>query len=226
MAAAFLCASLYVCAGRPASAAEAASRPPLEEILNPPDVSSTGPLLLSRPGSAPGTLASTTTARGTEPESPVRLPHRFSVGFNDLGGQFRFHLRQDWAAEFRMLTGNASSDVGSVQAFVFGLRGYKFLPERHSWRFYLGAETAYVKTSLHGINTNGNPNSVATVSGFGDTSGYALGAFGGVEYRLLKRLAIDFDVGPYLIGLRERVTGVSGSTLDFVGNTAINVYLF
>ena len=90
----------------------------------------------------------------------------------------------------------------------------------------LGIEGDYVHTSLRSVDTANNPNSIATISGFGQTSGYALGGFGGLEFRLLKRIALDFDVGPYMIGLKEKVTNVSDSSLDFVANTAINVYLF
>lgn len=122
--------------------------------------------------------------------------------------------------------GSSTSDFGTVHALVLGLRGYRFFPERHRWRLYAGMEGDSVKTSLRSVNTSGNPNSVANVSGFGDTSGYAVGGFGGVEFRLFKRVAFDLDIGPYMIGLQEKVTRVSDTTLDFVANAAINVYLF
>jgi len=164
-------------------------------------------------------------AKPAEPASPTP-PQRFSIGINDLGGQLRFHLNPRWALEGRFLTGSASSDVGTVHANVFGVRGYRFFEERRRFRFYAGLEGAYVRTSLQSVNTVNNPNSVATISGFGDTSGYAMGGFGGIEFRLFKRVALDLDIGPYMIGLKEKVTGVSDGTLDFVANTAINVYLF
>jgi hypothetical protein len=160
------------------------------------------------------------------PEEPLP-PRHLSLGINDLGEQCRVHFGRNWAIEQRFLTGNSSSDLGTVQAFVFGLRGYRFLPEHRRLRLYMGLEADYVTTSLKGGgNTSGNPNSVANISGFGQTSGYAMGAFGGVEYRLMKRVALDLDIGPYMIGVKEKLTGVSDSSLDFVANTAINVYLF
>jgi len=184
-----------------------------------------GPLLLRPPGPGAGPLAVPTTGMVLLPGVPRELRH-LSIGINDLGGQLRLHLSPRWAAEGRFLTGSASSDVGDVHANVFGVRGYRFFSERHRFRLYAGLEGDYVHTSLESVNTANNPNSVATISGFGDTSGYAMGAFGGMEFRLLRRVAIDFDVGPYMIGLKEKVTGVSDASLDFVANTAINVYLF
>jgi hypothetical protein len=116
--------------------------------------------------------------------------------------------------------------LGTIHANVFGLRGYRFFSERRRCRFYLGIEGDYVHTSIRSVDTTNNPNSIATISGFGETSGYAMGGFGGVEFRLLKRIALDVDVGPYMIGLQEKVTKTSDASLDFVANTAINVYLF
>jgi len=183
------------------------------------------PLILHYPGPGAGPLAAPTTGPLLLPSAPAELRH-LAIGFNDLGGQLRLHLRPSWAVEGRFLTGSASSDMGQVHANVFGVRGYRFFEERRPWRLYAGVEGDYVHTSIRSVDTTGNSNSIATLSGFGETSGYALGAFGGVECRFWKRWAIDLDIGPYMIGLQEKVTHVSGSTLDFVANTAINVYLF
>lgn len=149
-----------------------------------------------------------------------------ALGINDLGAQLRLHLNPDWAAEVRYLRGTASSDVGTIDANVFGVRGYRFFSEHHHFQLYAGLEAAYVSTSIRSYNNSNPPTSVANVSGFGDTSGYATGGFGGVEYRLGRRVAIDLDIGPYMIGLQEKVTSVSDASLDFVLDTAINVYLF
>jgi len=187
--------------------------------------SDTGPVNLRRPGSGEQTLTSSTTGPLVLSGAP-REPRKLSIGINDLGGQLRFHLFGNWAAEARYLMGSSSSDVGTVKAMVVGLRGYRFFPEHHRFRLYCGLEGDHVQTSLGSVNNGGNPSSVANVSGFGETTGYAAGAFGGVEYRLGRRIAFDLDAGPYMIGLQEKVTNVSGSTLDFVVDTAINVYLF
>jgi len=159
------------------------------------------------------------------PETPA-LPRRLSFGINDLGTQLRWHLTPRWATEMRFLTGSADSDVGTVRANVFGLRGYRFFSERHRFRFYAGLEAAYVHTSIRSFNNGNNPNSITNIAGFGETSGYAAGGFGGVEFRLGRRIAIDADLGPYMIGLQEKVTRASDASLDFVLNSAINVYLF
>ena len=42
----------------------------------------------------------------------------------------------------------------------------------------------------------------------------------------MRRVAIDLDMGPYMIGLTEKSTRVSASSWDFVANTALIVYLF
>ena len=208
--------------GLPAMAADPPSRSPIEQIMEPVDSS---PLILHRPAAGESSLTKPATGQLLEPTAPLP-PHRLAIGINDLGGQLRLHLNPQWATELRFLTGSSSSDVGTVHAFVFGMRGYRFFEERHRFRLYAGLEAAYVNTSLQSVDTAGNPNSLGNISGFGDTSGYAMGGFGGVEFRLLKRVAIDLDVGPYMIGLQEKVTRVSDTSLDFVANTAINVYLF
>jgi len=197
----------------------------LLQAAESPDLGASGPLYLRM--SAPGAVARAPAAKGTlvVPEEPL-LPRHLAIGFNDLGGQLRLHLRPSWAVEGRFLMGSANSDFGQVHANVFGMRGYRFFEERRRFQLYAGVEGDYVHTSLRSVDTTGNSNSIATISGFGETSGYALGAFGGVEYRFWKRLAIDFDIGPYMIGLQEKVTHVSDATLDFVANTALNVYLF
>ena len=177
--------------------------------------------------SSAGNLASPTTAQFTEQTTPL-LPRHVSLGINDLGAQLRLHFTPDWAAEARFLTGSASSDVGTVNSHVYGARGYHFFPERRRFKLYAGIEADYVTTSIKSVNSTNDLNntSVVDVSGFGQTSGYATGGFGGVEYRVTNRIAIDLDIGPYMIGLKEKVTGVSDASLYFVGNTAINVYLF
>jgi len=216
-----LLAGVFLTLGRTALAADSPSRSAIEDIMEPQP----SQLNLSPPGSHPSPLTSSTTGQLVIPSEPA-APHRLAIGFNDLGEQLRIHFKRDWAVEQRFLMGTASSDFGTVHANVFGLRGYRFLPERRRFRLYVGLEGDYVTTSLRSVNTTGNPSSVATVSGFGQTSGYAMGGFGGVEYRLLKRIALDLDIGPYMIGVKEKVTGVSDASLDFVANTAINVYLF
>ncbi len=213
--AALVLAGACLVLGRPATAA------------GTPDSVDNARVNLRQPESYAEPLIPATTGQLVVPNAPEpQLPRRVSFGVNDLGEQLRFHFNPNWASEFRYLTGSSSSDLGRVHANVFGMRGYRFFPEHRRLRFYAGLEGDYVKTSIGSVNTTGNQNSIATISGFGDTSGYALGGFGGVELRIGRRVAIDLDVGPYMIGLKEKVTGVSDTTLDFVGNTAINVYLF
>ena len=129
------------------------------------------------------------------------------------------------------MTGSASSNAGSIQAMVFGLRGYRFFKEHYRCKLYLGLEGDYAMTKIHGANDVGSTGvngsgGISSPSGIGNTSGYDAGGFAGIELRIMRRVAVDFDMGPYQINLKEKVTGTSGSSWDFVINTALNVYLF
>src|ERR1700733_13654616 len=104
-------------------------------------------LNLNVPEANHGTLTPPTTGQLTEPAAPA-VPRHFSIGINDLGAQLRFHLNPRWAVEGRYVTGSASSDVGTVHANVFGVRGYRFFDERRRFRLYAGLEGDYVGTSL------------------------------------------------------------------------------
>ena len=169
---------------------------------------------------------SSAAARGSTEAPPA--PRRLAFGVNNLGGQLRFHVGPQWAGEARFVTGSASSNEGSIQSLVFGLRGYRFTKEHRRCRLYLGLEADRAQTSIHGspsINSSA-PTQPTLPQGFGDTSGFAFGGFGGLELRVTRRVAVDLDMGPYLIGLKEKVTGASASSWDFVVNTSLEVYLF
>ena len=157
-------------------------------------------------------------------EAPAaKDPQRLALGANYMGTQLRGHISPRWAAEFRFLTGSSSSTQGSVSAIVLGLRGYRFWSERSRIRPYAGLELTYAQTSL---KTNSGTSTSSPIKGFGDVSGFVAGGFGGLELRITRRIKLDFDIGPYWMGLKEQSTGVSGSSWDFVANTAVNVYLF
>lgn len=150
-----------------------------------------------------------------QPGNALSLPSQhFAVGINYTGGQFRYRFSQKWVAEGRVQFGSADSQVGTVHSKVFGFRGYRFLSlgssDRMAW--YLGGEGAYANSSSHDYNY--------------DVSGTAFGGFGGLEYRLLKRVSVAADIGPYVISLKEKTTGISSTGLDFVVNTALIFYLF
>jgi hypothetical protein len=149
-----------------------------------------------------------------EPSGPTLPNQRFAIGVNYTGGQFRYRLSPKWAAEGRIQFGSADSDYGTVHSNVFGLRGYRFLSVGHSERiaWYLGGEGAYAKASSQSYNYS--------------TSGFAFGSFGGLEYRLTKRLSAAADIGPYVISLKEKETGLTSTGLDFVINTALIFYVF
>jgi hypothetical protein len=160
-------------------------------------------------------------AAGDGPE-----PRRLALGTTGMGGLLRLHATPYWAGELRFQAGSATSNEGDVRATVFSLRVYRFSAERYRCRFYAGAEGAYAKTSLSEQNTGPGMSPLLNASGFGATSGYAAGVFGGLEYKILRRVFLDLDAGPYVIDLKESSTGTSGSSWDFVANAAIGVYLF
>ncbi len=152
--------------------------------------------------------------RVPEPGGTPQPRERLGIGLNYTGGQVRWRLSSRWAMEGRVQFGSADSDFGRVRSNVFGLRAYRFLPfgqhERISW--YLGGEGAYAKASSNSYNYS--------------TTGFAFGGFGGLEYRLLSRLSVGADIGPYVISLKEQQTGLTSTGLDFVVNTALIFYLF
>jgi hypothetical protein len=154
------------------------------------------------------------------PSNSSMIPHyKWAVGASYTGGQVRYQFSPRWALEMRYQFGSADSDYGTVRANVWGLRGYHFYPvglrERFSW--YWGGEGAYAKTNS--LGTSGGESNLRV-------SGFAVGAFGGIEYRVLPRIAVSTDIGPYLISLKESDSGISSTGLDFVVNTAINFYIF
>jgi opacity protein-like surface antigen len=155
-----------------------------------------------------------------EPDTPetkhrdfeMPRPYRLALGVSYFGEQLRYEWSSRWATELRHQHGKASSDQGDVSADVFGLRGYRSFHRRERFSFYWGGEGAYAKA---------NP-SMSTYR----VTGVALGAFGGMEYRVMKRITVNADLGPYVISLKEKQTNVSSTNLDFVLNTALNMYLF
>lgn len=159
-------------------------------------------------------------------KAPRADPRRLALGTMGTGGLLRFHPVPEWAGELRVQSASANSQEGDVRAMVFSLRAYRFFPERWRCRFYLGAEGGYAKTSLSQISGGPGTSPALKQSGFGDTSGFVGGGFAGLEYEVTRRIFLDLDGGPYVIGLKETVTGASQSNWDFVLNAALGVYLF
>ena len=143
---------------------------------------------------------------------PAKPDHRLALGISYLGGQMRWNFSPNWAAEYQFQTGKASSDFGDVTANVFGVRAYRFFKPQSRTRFYVGPEVAFTHASAHNSSYS--------------TSGFVVGGFGGFDYYLSRRLSVGFDIGPYLISLKERTTGMTQTNLDFVVNTTLNVHLF
>jgi hypothetical protein len=153
-------------------------------------------------------------------------PNRFALGVNYIGGQLRYHASPKWAGEVHVITGSGNSSEGRIQSVVIGLRAYRFYKPYRNLKFYTGFEGDYAQSNLNGVKRDRLPNAATSANNFGNTEGLVLGGFGGVEIRLLRRLALDFDCGPYFISLKEKATKVSDASWDFVLNTALVVYLF
>jgi hypothetical protein len=138
--------------------------------------------------------------------------HRLALGFSFIGGQVRWSFTKKWAAEFQFQTGKASSHYGDVRANVFGLRAYRFLKNWRRMAFYAGPEVAYAEATAEEASYK--------------TTGMVIGAFGGFDYYVAKRFSLGIDIGPYLISLKEKQTGLSQTNLDFVVNATLNWHLF
>ncbi len=139
-------------------------------------------------------------------------PARLAVGINVLGGQVDYQLGRALRLEARALTGSSASESGRVSSAVAGLRGYRIFRFERATRPFLGAEASWVDSRAKGASYR--------------ASGPALGAFVGVERRLASRTWIGFDAGPYLFALHERTTRTAQTSLEFVANSFVMIYLF
>ncbi len=148
----------------------------------------------------------------TLPPESVASRERLSLGVNYTGAQLRWNISSRWAAEGRYQQGKASSNYGDVTARVFGLRGYRFIRSESRFPLYWGSEIAYTTAKPETSNYK--------------TNGLALGAFGGMQYHVTRRISLDVDLGPYVISLTETQTRTSSTNLDFVLNTALLVRIF
>jgi hypothetical protein len=169
-----------------------------------------GPVSARAGGVAVSSDVAQTAPLAPEPAKPLR----FSAGVNYAGGQFRWDLSQSWATELRLQTGSSISEYGSVRATVPSLRAYRFFRPQQSVRPFLGAEGGYVFTD--------------SSNSFGITvSGPTFGVFGGMEWRLARRLALGVSVGPYGMFLSAKDTQQGANpTLQFVADTYLLLRLF
>lgn len=139
-------------------------------------------------------------------------PLRLAFGVNYLGGQVRYGLTPRSSAELRYLTGGEEADAGRITSRVFGLRVYRFFSADASYRLFLGAEAAFVGSEQKNTSYK--------------VSGPAVGGFGGLEYFFGRRFSLGFDLGPYVLSLREKDTGASDVSLEFIANAFFTFYAF
>jgi hypothetical protein len=135
-------------------------------------------------------------------------PATASIGANVIGGQLAYHTSPRTRFELRYQAGKTST----VRSSIAGLRAYRLFWPENALRPYIAAEAAYVSAQDGG--------------GGSRASGAAGGAVIGVERRLLPRLWIGVDAGPYLLHLREQATRTGQSSLVFVLNTSLMFYIF
>lgn len=147
-----------------------------------------------------------------ERESDGAEGSTFGIGVNVLGGQLSYQPTSATRAELRYQTGKNGSGADRVTSSIAGLRGYRLFWIGNATRPYLGLEAAYVATKES--------------AGGRALTGAAGGAFIGFERRLLSRLWIGIDAGPYLVHLREKTSGTKDTSLEFVANTSLSLRLF
>jgi hypothetical protein len=133
-----------------------------------------------------------------------------AVGFGYTGLIVRCGFKDAWAVETQYLFGQADSTDGDVSSQLAVVRGYRHFRLRQRLQLFAGTAIGYV---------------TAKSTTFKST-GYLGGAFGGIEYYLMKRLSVGFDVGPYYFTLNEKTAGQSSSGVDFVVNSFLNFYIF
>jgi hypothetical protein len=159
-------------------------------------------------------------ASGAWAQEPLPLKRQLGMSLTYLGGGLRIGFLRHWSAEAHFYFDKTDSENGEVQSKVGGLK-----VERH---FYLdkrlqpygGIAGDRVSSQLKDGSGSGSDSTTY------ENSGYAFGAFAGLEYYLLRRLALTMDVGPYYVKLKETASGTSDSGVDFVLSTALNFYFF
>jgi hypothetical protein len=163
---------------------------------------------------ADAVAVSSAAARSAGLASEPSEPKRFSAGINYAGGQLRWDTSPSWAAELRLQTGSASSTYGNVRATVPSLRAYRFFRPQQTVRPFLGAEGGYVYTD--------------SSNSFGITvTGPTFGVFGGMEWRVARRLDLGVSVGPYGMFLSSKQSQPgTNPTLQFVVDTYLLLRLF
>lgn len=130
--------------------------------------------------------------------------HSDSLGVNYPGAGLKLHLSDRFAAELRGQYEDRVFTAGARMYYYPAVSG--FADDRV--RSFLGLEGGHV--TFKGRYSKGQ--------------GAALGAFGGAEYFLSRRVSVQTDAGPYYILLKDRHTAIKQRGLEFVLNFGINFY--
>ncbi len=139
-------------------------------------------------------------------------PARLALGVNVLGGQLDYKPTRATRLEVKAQAGSASSDAGTVHSTLAALRAYGSFRVDSAYEPYLGAEFGLVQSHIAG--------------GAYNASGGEGGVFGGIERRLFARTWLGLDIGPYVYSMKEKTTGSRDTTVVFVANIYLLLYLF
>ena len=157
---------------------------------------------------------------GSSPASTDQpdLKRKFAVGVDYIGGELDYGFKQVWSVEIRVLTDKTASDFGDLRTYAMGLCLDRHFRTDQKLQYYVGVEGAYIYSALK----TGGYSSAHEYS----SNGESFGIYGGIEYYLLRRLSVTFDMGPFYTLVKERTSQMTNNGVDFVFNSAVRFYIF
>ncbi|MDI6792092.1 MAG: hypothetical protein QME81_04395 [bacterium] len=130
----------------------------------------------------------------------VDLSGRLGIGLNYPGVSIKYGIGPKVVIEAR---GQLEEDIT-----VYGSRLYYNFGRDRVMNLFLGGEADYVK--FKGKDSEG--------------SGFAVEAFVGGEYFLMKNLSLTTDIGPAYISLKDDDKDESEKGMEYVVNVGVNYY--
>jgi len=135
---------------------------------------------------------------------------RLSLGLTYVGGGIRWGFQKGWSSEVRYVTGQEGSAGGTVKAQFLSARAAKHWMSGHRWAPYGAIEGGTLRAADSSRKA----------------SGTAFGLVGGIEFAMTRKLSITFEMGPYSIGLKDKVGGIGGQGTDIVLGSTFYWHLF
>lgn len=133
-----------------------------------------------------------------------------SLGLTYVGGGIRWGFQKGWSVEGRYVTGQEGSAGGTVKAQFLCARAAKHWMSGHRWAPYGAIEGGTLRAADSSRKA----------------SGTAFGLVGGIEFAMTRKLSITFEMGPYSIGLKDKVGGIGGQGTDIVLGSTFYWHLF